>query len=223
MNCPMATEFVRYRGEKYWLQNSGYFQRDRDKSGLKIERLLHRVKWENHHGPVPIGCVIHHKNGNKRDNKLSNLEPVEAFTHQSEHMRERWLLEPHRKRFMNGLRKAREAAKEWHRSKEGNEWHKQHGIEVWRNMKKYEMECVQCGKKYMAFRQDISKFCSNACSCKSRPIRKISKRCIVCGGEFVSNIYKNAKHCSPACSNKTMWKTRNRLKQGPQGRFLKTK
>jgi hypothetical protein len=46
-------------------------------------RQEHRLVWEAAHGPIPPGHHVHHVNGNKRDNRLSNLELLTA----SEHMR----------------------------------------------------------------------------------------------------------------------------------------
>ena len=44
-------------------------------------RYIHRVIWESKHGPIPKGMVIHHKNHNKRDNRLRNLEMVPKSEH----------------------------------------------------------------------------------------------------------------------------------------------
>ena len=35
--------------------------------------LEHRYVWEQHNGPIPEGCVIHHINGVKTDNRIENL------------------------------------------------------------------------------------------------------------------------------------------------------
>ena len=37
-------------------------------------KLEHRLVWEQHYGPIPPGGVIHHKNGDGRDNRVENLE-----------------------------------------------------------------------------------------------------------------------------------------------------
>lgn len=50
----------------------------------------HRLVWERKHGPLGPGDDIHHKNGNKQDNRLSNLEVVTASDHAVQHWRERW-------------------------------------------------------------------------------------------------------------------------------------
>ncbi len=44
--------------------------------GKRIHALAHRVVWAYFNGPIPDGAVINHKNGNKRDNRPENLEPV---------------------------------------------------------------------------------------------------------------------------------------------------
>lgn len=46
----------------------------------------HRLVWEKEHGqPVPNGFVIHHKDGNKTNNDISNLELLEAKKHAKMH------------------------------------------------------------------------------------------------------------------------------------------
>ena len=49
--------------------------------GIK-NRLVHRLVLEAWVGPCPEGCVTNHKNGNKTDNRLENLE----YCTQSENM-----------------------------------------------------------------------------------------------------------------------------------------
>jgi len=41
-------------------------------------KMAHRLLWETFVGPIPKGLQINHKNGDKQDNRLSNLEVVTA-------------------------------------------------------------------------------------------------------------------------------------------------
>ena len=53
--------------------------------------MAHRWIWEQHHGkPVPDGSQIHHRNGDKLDNRIENLECVGAVRHKRLHSGCRW-------------------------------------------------------------------------------------------------------------------------------------
>ena len=45
----------------------------------------HRMVWMAAHGPIPDEYVIHHKNGNKLDNRLENLEMMTRGEHRRHH------------------------------------------------------------------------------------------------------------------------------------------
>src|SRR6056297_1825200 len=91
--------FRLYPGERY-------FSRGRSRMHTKV--------WVHYFGNIPKGYQIHHKNGNKWDNRIENLEILPALLHQKEHGKRRakenpeWFEQLHKK----GIQKA----KEWHKS-----------------------------------------------------------------------------------------------------------
>jgi hypothetical protein len=55
----------------------------RDKDGYIKEE--HRVIWERNFGKIPPGMIIHHINGNKKDNSIENLILVSIKEHGNLH------------------------------------------------------------------------------------------------------------------------------------------
>lgn len=51
--------------------------------------LAHRIAWTLYHGEIPAGEIIHHKNGDKTDNRLENLELSTRESHNAHHNIER--------------------------------------------------------------------------------------------------------------------------------------
>lgn len=46
---------------------------------------IHRLEWEKHNGPIPNGFIIHHKDGNKLNWNIDNLEMLSRAEHIKEH------------------------------------------------------------------------------------------------------------------------------------------
>lgn len=51
----------------------------------KKRKAEHRMVWEAANGPIPPKHVIHHKNGDKLDNRLENLELMTRSQHRKHH------------------------------------------------------------------------------------------------------------------------------------------
>lgn len=69
------------------INKGGYYQITSTKEGNK-GKLLHRIFWEHFYNfEVPKGYEIHHKNGNKSDNCILNLQLVNQYEHRSAHKR----------------------------------------------------------------------------------------------------------------------------------------
>lgn len=54
-------------------------------NGKTTHRPVHRRVWEEANGPIPEGHVIHHRNGDRLDNRLENLECILRAAHPSRH------------------------------------------------------------------------------------------------------------------------------------------
>jgi hypothetical protein len=193
-------EFVEYKGERFYIQTSGsYFQ-----SGRKNvdERLLHRRIWADNFGPIPPGFDIHHKDDNWRNNDPLNLEPILQSEHRRLHMTARNNTAQGRATMLSGLEKAREAAKEWHRSAEGLEWHRKNGVSSWEDRKPFKKRCEACDAEYDAWAGTRSRFCSKRCGRRSWSATKLLTLALVCRHcrrDFMGNKYQPQKYCSPAC------------------------
>jgi hypothetical protein len=66
---------------KGFIDSFGYFVFF--KKGVEVKE--HRLIWENHNGKIPKGYIIHHKNENRLDNDISNLELVTRAEHSRIH------------------------------------------------------------------------------------------------------------------------------------------
>ena len=73
-----------FNGRLYYLRESqGYYYSPRkDRSGLD---MLHRMVFIHYNGEIPQGYCIHHKDGNKGNNDISNLECVKRSEHSHYH------------------------------------------------------------------------------------------------------------------------------------------
>lgn len=162
----------------------------------------HQWVWINMHGLIPKGYHIHHKNENKSDNRIENLELIERSRHLSHHMQN-----PERKvKSKEICDKIRPLTKKWHASEEGLAWHKLHGIKTWSERNSFKITCKQCNKEAdtKTFHQE---FCSNACKSKWRRNNKldhIEKTCPVCSVKYLVNKYAKTNTCGRSCGHKSI-------------------
>ena len=202
-----------FNGRLYYLRESqGYYYSPRkDGSGLD---MLHRMVFIHYNGEIPKGYCIHHKDGNKGNNDISNLECVKRSEHSHYHgVNAPEELAEFRKR--NLEENARPAANIWHGSAEGREWHKQHYEQMKDKLyEEVECVCVVCGKTFTAHQKTGSKCCSKACRAKERRMSGIDNEtriCENCGKEFVTSRFSKARFCSKQCSADTRKKVETRV------------
>lgn len=189
----------RFRRDK----KTGYYLSSK-KIGDKRKRL-HVYVWEYFNGELPKGYNIHHIDGDKSNNDISNLKLLSSSKHNSLHTREN--CENNYDRVIANLNNnALPAAIKWHKSNEGRVWHKKHYEECKdKFIKEYEFNCLNCNKEFKSTNIN-SKFCSN--NCKSSYRRKlgvdnVTKICVKCGEEYKANKYSKTKYCKKCKSKRS--------------------
>ena len=80
---PNAVDVVWWRGNRYGIDEfwSNYYSR-KDRNQRRF--LLHREIYEAHHGPIPEGFIVHHRNHDKYDNQPENLVVISRGEHNNE-------------------------------------------------------------------------------------------------------------------------------------------
>jgi len=89
--APRPAQF--FNGRKYTLRNHGYFG-----ATTAPRTLMHRDVWEHANGQIPDGWDVHHKDEDKANNDISNLECLPK----AEHTR---LYSPHNNQYTKGRKK----------------------------------------------------------------------------------------------------------------------
>ena len=190
------------------------FRRDK-KTGYylnsNIHKRLHVYVWEYFNGKVADGYQVHHKK-EKQNNDIEFLESLS----QKEHMKIHGETETEERKEWkrNNLKEnVRPKASEWHKSKEGREWHKKHFEQFKDKMFiKHIKICDYCKMKYETT-QDNSRFCSNKCSSAWRRKEGLDNEkriCIYCGKEFEINKYAKTETCSRSCASKIAYQNRSK-------------
>lgn len=172
----------------------GYYKHQ----GLRM--FMHRYVWEYYNGKIPKGYEVHHKDFNRANNDINNLQLLTVAEHRKLHAD--MLTQEQREWKRNNMNTVvHEAAKAWHKSKEGHDWHVEHGKETARNMPIYHNVCVVCGKEFDS-KQRVARYCSGACKQKYRRLTKrdsIPATCIICGKPFMTNKFHPSVTCSASC------------------------
>lgn len=148
------SEFRKYFGKKFYKQKCGYWV-----NMMPIH--AHRWVWINHHGAIPKDMDIHHKDGNKDNNEIENLEMLNRSEHLKKHWDEGSFDLNKRREQLNKVRPL-----EWLKSEEGKKAISQKGKEIWADREYKKITCTFCGieKKYRRW----AKFCSKKCYMKWR-------------------------------------------------------
>lgn len=192
-----------FLGVQYFV-SQGYFHRNKER--------LHRVVWRHFNGEIPEGFHIHHKDHNRANNNIENLEALSPGDHSRHH---------NTGKDFTPCDEARKKAAMWHKSEEGLAWHKEmanseKAIRA-RTEKSVEKKCEQCDSAFFTtkLRRNDARFCSNKCKTawrKASGVDDVTRICPVCDKKFQANKYNGKPTCSKQCS-KTLAKLRKEFKR----------
>ena len=190
---------IYFNGYKYRKNNFGYWIGGTTGS-KKGYGCLHRAVWAYYNGEIPKKMHIHHKDGNKSNNEIENLELIDPKSHAKLHSTDE---KKQMSRFY--LNECREKARQWHSSKEGIEWHKEHGRKTFKDKKPINKICKQCNKEFSSV-WSRAILCSPSCRTKNRILSGKDNEhrvCEFCKEKFICNKYAKKRTCSKSCAIKS--------------------
>lgn len=197
----MFKEYIKYFGKRFYKQKDGYWA-----NIMPIH--AHRWVWINHYGSIASGMDIHHKDGNKDNNEIENLEILSR----SEHLKRHWEDPELRKERRAFLEKIRPKVHEYLRSEEGRKKQSIVSKKAWEKRRSFVINCIEC-QRQITTKQPWTKFCHVNCEKKHRRkkgIDKVEANCLVCYKRFLKDKYSPQKFCSISCGAKNS--SRNRAK-----------
>lgn len=149
-----------FEGVRYYLIPSGYYRANSRLGGARI----HRVVWEHYNGPIPEGYVVHHIDGDKTNNDISNLAIMDDGQHKRLHQGTPEAIE--RKRFYASR------MVEWNRSDEGRRRSSERAKQTRRRDPIKTYICRECGEAFQAKAPAGAFFCSPKCRMRDMRRRK---------------------------------------------------
>lgn len=175
-------------------------------------KRLHRAVWEYYNGEIPKGFHVHHKDGNRANNAIENLELMDG----KEHCRMHSDNEVNKNRLRSVCAEGRAAAMAWHHSEEARELGRKNAHYM-HDHQPISLICENCGELYETKNLSGSRFCSNACKSAYRRASGVdneTRTCPECGKKFEVNKYDKRVCCSRKCAwqarkkGRDMWNSR---------------
>lgn len=178
-------QFKRYPSGKH----PNYYYHKWKSNGVRYHELLHHAVYKFHHGEIPKGCVIHHRDGNPLNNDIENLVAVTPSEHSKIHQNLlRWNKEhpeEHAKRFYS--------KSNWHQRRE----------KVIIRLANERRICEWCGAEYTPTNTH-QRFCSKQCHHRwqyKSADNNVERMCAQCGKPFYTSKYTNTICCSDECAH----------------------
>ena len=141
--------------EGYWVNNSTFHK----------EISLHREKYKQEFGLTDEqikGYEVHHIDGDKNNNEISNLKLLSKEKHAKHHLVETRVKFKKKcdccgKEYETYINRSRFCS-----SKCDKRWRRTSGLY------NIERECEYCGEKFICYKYKLTKYCSLSCAAKSR-------------------------------------------------------
>jgi hypothetical protein len=204
---PVRVELINYCGDEYrrypdsrHMHLRRYYQRTHSDHR---ETFLHRQVWKDATGQkIPAGFDVHHRDHNFDNNQPGNLGAVPDAIHASHHATEYATNPANREQVLARMALMQPLATEWHKSRAGRAWHREHAR--WCHATRTPRSCVcrHCGKSFEGWHQD-NQYCSSACYQRRRRalgIGLIEKVCQRCQTPFKTSRYEPGRTCSRRCT-----------------------
>jgi hypothetical protein len=142
-------KFIEFEGRKYCLSLGGKYYARYPWAGPG-PTSLHRAIWEHHFGPIPDYHDIHHKDGDRFNNDIANLECVHRGQHHSDHIKER-IASGNPPVLSDAARAANHA------------YWQQHRTASIAALPRHEATCAECGRTFLTLQPKRAKFCHPNC------------------------------------------------------------
>lgn len=140
-----------YFGKRFYKAKDGYW-----KNMMPIH--AHRWVWINHFGAIAEGMDIHHKDGNKSNNDIENLEMLSR----SDHLKKEMSCPKRKERQKKLLNTIRPMAHEVMRTEEKRKEQSEKSKEAWKYRRKRIKICIGCKMEYETT-QPWAKCCNPTC------------------------------------------------------------
>ena len=170
------------------------------KGYLRYKRgYCHRMIWEQDVGPIPEGFDVHHKDGNKLNNLLENLECLSKSDHVRLHANE------NREKMRKCMSENSEKVHAWLKTPKGKKFLSDKKKREWEKMPFKTFTCEHCKKEFQTKHNRHVKFCGDNCVMAARNasgVDNIERLCVICSKPFMINRYQKTVTCSKPCRAK---------------------
>ena len=159
----------------YYNPDMGYWETKLKVNNKRTTYRLHQAVWEYYNGKIVGNMHIHHIDGNKSNNDISNLELLTPEEHLKKHSLQTAQLWQ-REDMKAASKLGRDKCKLWHASEEGKKWHSLHQRKVVEKNIITKI-CLDCGNEFRTWKDKREQTICRKCRDKylKRELRRLKK------------------------------------------------